>query len=388
MNFIYKMDKAIYYLLILYALVSSISIAAANVAITLAAVLAMVRHIKEPITVKYDKGLATAIGMFLVAVLISAIFAYKPSVGFHRLFTYLYRIFPLVLAIFFIKNKEQLVKVLIVMGSSILIADGHAIWQGVHGNYRTASFSSHPMILAGYLIQMIPLLLVVGFENQFTSVQKRSYFIGVAAISCGALVYNGTRGAWIAAGVVIFLYGLLKVKYNKKAGIIFLTACLFTGMLAMNTPFIKDRLDTITDMKYQSNSERLLLWKSAWHMFLDHPLVGIGAGNFSEVYKPYYISPEAKERELGHAHNNFMQMLAETGAIGISTFLYMFGYILVTMYRRYLLNSQDMWALVAFLVTISLLVQGCTEYNFGDSAVIRMYWFILGLSYAGSRISS
>ncbi|WP_425058561.1 hypothetical protein SCACP_32200 [Sporomusa carbonis] len=40
--------------------------------------------------------------------------------------------------------------------------------------------------------------------------------------------------------------------------------------------------------------------------------------------------------------------------------------------------------LALLLVTISLMVQGLTEYNFDDSAVIRMYWFIVGLAYVAS----
>lgn len=383
MGFIAKIDTVIYYLLLLYALASSISIAAANIAISLAAVLAIVRYYKESLPMNFDKGLGKAIGIFLVAALLSAVFAYKPNIGFERVGIYFYRMIPLVLAILFIKSKEQLIKILIVMASSILIADCYAIWQGLHGNYRANGFGASPMVLAGYLIQMIPLLLIVGLENGCISLQKKAFLLSGAILSCVALIYNGTRGAWIAVVVTLFLYGLLHIKRNKKAVTIFLAGIIFIGMLAFNTPLIKERVQTITDMQGQSNAERILLWKSSWHMFQDHPLVGVGAGNFVEVYRPYYISSKAKEPELGHAHNNFFQMLAETGAIGLSAFVYMFGYILVTMYRRYSQNYQDIWALVAVLVTISLLTQGLTEYNFGNSAVSRMYWFILGLAYVG-----
>ena len=383
MGIVSKMDTMIYYLLLLYALVSSISIAAANIAISLAAVMAIVRYSQERMPVIFDKGLIKAMGIFLIAVLLSAVFAFKPGIALERGATYFYRMLPLVLAIMFIRNKGQLLKILLVMASSIVIADSYAIWQGIHGNYRANAFAASPMVLAGYLIQMIPLLLIVGLEHRAITLQEKVYFLMGAVLSCIALIYNSTRGAWIAVVVTLILYGLLHVKRNKKVVLMFLVGSIFLGMLALNTPLISERVHSITDMQGQSNAERILLWRSSWNMFLDHPLVGVGAGNFVEVYRPYYIFPEAKEPELGHAHNNFMQMLAETGVIGLSAFMYMFGYILVTMYRRYLLDHQDTWALVAFLVTISLLIQGLTEYNFGNSAVSRMYWFILGLSYVG-----
>lgn len=386
MNSVLKMDKIIYYLLLLYALVSSISIAGANIVISLATAVAIVRYSKERIISSFDKGLLKALAIFLGAMLLSAIFAYKPSSGLERVATYFYRMLPLMLAIIFIKNQEQLLRVLIIMGISIGIADVYAIWQGLHGEYRASAFGSHPMILAGYLVQMIPLLLIIGLEYRFISLQKKAYFISVVAISCITLVYNGTRGAWIAIVLTLCLYGLLHIRRNKKIVILFLLVGLLFGGVVITEPVIKDRVYSIVDVNYQSNTERMLLWKSAFNMFKDHPLVGVGAGNFYEVYRPYYILPEAKEPDLSHAHNNFAQMLAETGAIGLSAFVYMFGYILVTMYRRYYQDYQDTWALIAFLVTISFLIQGLTEYNFGNSAVSRMYWFILGLSYVDLRI--
>ena len=387
MNFIYKIDITIYYVLLLYALASSISIAVANIAISLATLLAIVRHIKEPLAMNIDKGLVKAIGVFLLAVFISAIFAYKPIVGFDRLWAYTYRMFPLILAMMFIRNKEQMIKVLIIMGASIFIADSYAIWQGVHGNYRANAFSGHYMVLAGCLIQMIPLLLIVGLENEFISTNIKIYFISTVLISGIALIYNGTRGAWIAVLVALLVYSMINIKENKKIGIGVLTVCLIGGILAVNMPVVKDRALSIVN--YRSNSDdRIPLWISSWHMFKDHPLVGVGPNNFAVVYQSNYILPEAKEPDLGHAHNNFIQMLAETGIIGLSSFVYMFGYILLTMYRRYMIHRQNIWSLVAFIVTISLLVQGLTEYNFGNSAVIRMYWFILGLMYAASNIDS
>lgn len=388
MGFISKIDGMIYYLLLLYALASTLSIAVANIAISLATLMAIVRYSKEPIQMNFDKGLIKVIGVFLGAALLAAIFAYKPSIGFDRVWTYLYRMLPLVLALVFIKNSEQLMKIVIVMSISIVITDAYGIWQAIHGNYRVAAFGSHPMILAGYLIQMILLLLIVGLEQQFLSLQKKCYFVSLAAFSIIILIYNGTRGAWIAVVFTLLLYGLLHIRRNKKVIMIFLVISLFCGVLVISTPVIKDRVSSILDMSNQSNSERVLLWKSAWNMFRDHPLLGVGPGNFVEVYRPYYISPDAKEPELGHAHNNFMQMLAETGIIGLSAFVYMFGYILVTMCNRYLKNQQDIWSLIAVLVTLSLLIQGLTEFNFGNSAVSRMYWFILGLSYVGSRLNS
>jgi len=387
-NFVAKLDFTIYYLLLLYALVSSISIAAQNIVISLATLLVGVRHMKEPIKVKIDKGLLKAIGIFLLSVLISGVFAYKPILAFDKLATYIYCTLPFFLAVICITKKEDLLKICIVMGISILIADCYAIWQGINGNYRANAFSTGPMMFAGYLIQMIPLLLVFGLEKIYIDKGRKIFFIGIMIISCTALIYNGTRGAWIAVCITCLLYGLLNIKKNMKILLGVLAVIVFTGILIINIPIVGNRVHSITDMNEQSHSERVLLWKSSWHMLQDHPFVGIGPGNFSEMYVPNYIRPEAKEPYLRHAHNNFVHMFAEAGVIGGGAFIYMFCYILLAMYRRFMINPRDICALSAFLVTVSLLTQGLTEFNFGNSAVIRMYWFILGLAYVSLNIDS
>lgn len=385
MTFIAKLDQSIYYLLLLYALASSVSIAVANLTISLATLLAVVRQSKQPVKVNFDKGLLTAMAFFLLAALLSAVFAYKPITAFDNLWAYFYRMLPLFLAIAFIRNKEQFIKIVIMMATSLMLSDAYAIWQGVHGNYRAAGFSGHYMMLAGYLILMIPLLLIVGLENKMIATKIKVYFVSTALVSCVALIYNGTRGAWVAVFVTFLVYSLFKMKENKKIAMGILAVCLIGGILAVNIPMVKVRVQSIAH--YQSSSDdRISLWTSAWHMFQDYPVLGIGPGNFPVVYASNYILPQAKEPNLVHAHNNFIHMLAEMGIIGEIAFVYMFGYILFAMYYRYRLNPQDTWTIAAFIITISLLTQGLTEYNFGNSNVIRMYWFMMGLTYAAENL--
>lgn len=370
------LDKAIFYMLLFFAFTSSISIAGGNIAIILASILGVVRYCISPIKPNWDRGIILAIIIFLFSVLLSSIFAHDSLISLNRLWTYFYRFFPFFLAIIFIRDKQQVRTIVALMLISILIADIYAITQGIMGNYRASAFSSHPMAFAGYLIQMIPLMLVLGVEDSSISNRTKTFTLIVVLFSFAALILNGTRGAWIAIVIVLLIFGFMS-KNNRKVFIVLLTSLAVFLAVAINNPAIYNRAVTIADMQYQSNSERLLLWSSAWHMFKDHPLTGVGAENFAEQYHSTYISPNAKERNLGHAHNNFLQILAETGIIGFVSFAYLFGYILVTSYQRYMLGSK--WAFAVFLVTISLLVQGLTEFNFGNSGVIKMYWFILGL---------
>ena len=383
----HALDKSIYYLLMLYAFSSTISIAASNISISLALCLLLFRYYRKPFAIEFPKGLAIVIGLFFATALVSAIFAYQPLVAFERVWAYLFRMAPLILTVFIVREPKQVTQLMLVLSASIMISDIYAIWQGLHGNYRASAFSSHPMILAGFLLQLIPLFLVFAVEDKKLSYKVRYFLYFVSGLSCLALLFNGTRGAWLAVAFTTIMYAILSLKRNpKRTMVVLLVLVLVVGSVIGLSKILHERMDSITDIAHSANAERVLMWKSAWHMFADHWLLGVGPNNYGELYRSQYILPEAQERGLGHAHNNYLHTMAELGIVGFMTFCLMFGYILYTKYSD--ASNGQVWGTAVMLVTVSLLIQGVTEYNFGNSAVMRLYWFILGLSYTQAALKN
>ncbi|HMM42898.1 MAG TPA: O-antigen ligase family protein, partial [Thermomicrobiales bacterium] len=66
--------------------------------------------------------------------------------------------------------------------------------------------------------------------------------------------------------------------------------------------------------------ERMAHWQAGWHMFEDHPLTGVGIGNFNERYPDYFVRTEFRYSQ-GHAHNYYIHTLAETGIVGLVVYL-------------------------------------------------------------------
>ena len=78
------------------------------------------------------------------------------------------------------------------------------------------------------------------------------------------------------------------------------------------------RFATALNLSAGSGFIRVNLWQSAWAMWLDHPLLGVGPDNFLYAYRSFYILPAAwKEPELSHAHNLILDPLARIGALGL-----------------------------------------------------------------------
>ncbi len=65
--------------------------------------------------------------------------------------------------------------------------------------------------------------------------------------------------------------------------------------------------------------ERLAHWEAARRMWVQAPWLGIGTGNYAVVYPSVNIRRWAEP--LGHAHNIYLNTLAETGLIGLLAFL-------------------------------------------------------------------
>ncbi len=68
-----------------------------------------------------------------------------------------------------------------------------------------------------------------------------------------------------------------------------------------------------------STAERLAHWIVGLHMFFDHPLLGVGIGNYPDAYPHYFVTIFTDP--LGHAHNYYINIAAETGSIGLIAYL-------------------------------------------------------------------
>jgi len=377
-----KLDNSIFWTLLLYAFVSSLSNGAANVAAFLALVLAVVRTYLSPIKPPIGKGLLLALGFFIFALVVSSVFAYDRMASIDAIRGHFFRMTMFFITVTFVNNKRQAVALVSTLLFSMFISDIYAIWQGLNGDHRAQAFTHNPMIFAGYLQVAIPLAFLFGLEKGIIGRHRSMFFLFCGALSLVALLYNGTRGAWLAVGGVILFYILLNLQKQPRKVLWGLTIFLIILSILLVIPDFRTRLLSINNFTTDlSIKERFAMWQSAWHMFVDHPLTGIGPGNFNLLYKTKYILAEATSDRFYHAHNNFLHFLAETGMLGFSAFVWLICSIMTSTLRAYL-TQNNLCGFIAFLITASLMLQGFTQYTFGDSAVIRMYWFVLGIMYA------
>ncbi len=209
------------------------------------------------------------------------------------------------------------------------------------GHLRAYGTFQQPNPYAGYLGYLAPVAASLALAPFIRWTQSRQGCdLGRAAgLGTGALVLaagigmSWSRGGWLALSAawaaVVGLSGRRAAIAVAGLGIIVaaiigLGGGHLPGPIAARVHDLGDYLigpdparTEITDANF-AVLERLAHWQAGLAMFADHPWLGVGIGNYATAY-PGYALPRWYE-PLGHAHNVFINFLAEAGVVGLAAF--------------------------------------------------------------------
>jgi putative inorganic carbon (hco3(-)) transporter len=174
-------------------------------------------------------------------------------------------------------------------------------------------------------------------------------YYGVAAAACGAaLLMSYSRGAWLGFGVS---GGVMLLAFPRKTWVSVALvggAALLLALLAASGRLpasLTARLSSVTEDIFSVQDvrgvdidpnnyaviERLAHWQAAINMATDRPWLGVGIGNYEVAYPAYRLINW--KFPLGHAHNYYLNVLAETGIIGLVAYTTLLLSILVFAWR-------------------------------------------------------
>jgi len=157
-----------------------------------------------------------------------------------------------------------------------------------------------------------------------------------AVLLLGGLIASWGRGAWLGFGAAVTVMVFLAPRQWWRGALLMAAAGFLVALLWLAgflPPSIQDRIDNALteftgfgDMRGVAIStdnfaivERLAHWQAATYMASARPFTGVGLGNYEVVYPRYGIP--SWPRPLGHAHNDYLNLLAETGMIGLAAYL-------------------------------------------------------------------
>ena len=391
-----SLDSAMYQVVLLMAFAVMLSTAVASIAVGLGTLFIIVWSVRHKRLPPFDSNILEVLAVYLVLQVFIAMMSWEPWNSLREVVGEVHRLFPLIFAMTFVKKREQLCGVLIATLLAFLINDVAGIYQYVvKGEPRAFGFNHTPTFYGSFMLMQIPLLIYVAQLEILPTLWKRLAAF-TAGLSLICLVLSMTRGAWLAFIMVVVVFVVLEKRFRRLTAKICAGLAILFLIVALASPQIQERLSTMTSTKFQSNTERVLMWKAAAEIFYDYPISGVGQKMYVNAYNKYYIDRGARERagvigEEGHTHphNNLLQRASEGGLIGLASFIGLYAYFFWKFFTQY--KREKIFAfgagMAAILILAGLQFEGLTDTNMNQVPIMREFWLLAGTLIAAEKIS-
>ena len=250
---------------------------------------------------------------------------------------------------------------------------------------RIKASMHNPNDFGSYLITVVPILLsLVLFHLKGL---KRWVLVLAGFMSLFCMFFTFQRIVGVAFLIIMILFSAIK---KDKKPLIILSALILVSAYFLPKTILQWSVHHLNpyDFFIEAGGRRWH-WQAAMNMIRAHPIIGIGVNTFSASYDKYKISTDPLSGF--YAHNTYLQLTAEIGLIGLAVFIAM----IISAVRGWWLNYRKINAaglqaisLGVFAGFVGYLVSGILESNFQYSNLTVLFWVMMGLMAAISRIST
>jgi O-antigen ligase len=203
------------------------------------------------------------------------------------------------------------------------------------------------------------------------------YFWGLIVI-----VLTGSRNAYISCFLTVIL--LMAMMYACRD---WLTFKIIGAGILIATIFVVSFAPPVFYQRIHQNlgsDGRIYLLEVSKQIYEEHPVAGIGIGNWGTVYKERFELP-GKEKNIKSPHNIYIQTTNESGLIGLVGLLALFGFQAGTLWKSGFLDRSNSlrtlrWTGSVCIVLAVIFVSGLFDYDFFSRHPMHLYWFYWGLA--------
>ena len=238
---------------------------------------------------------------------------------------------------------------------------------------------------AGLMELLIPLALVPLVLGKVR--RERLTVVGLFAVMpIAALFLSASRGGIVSFLVqfALLIYLLLRRRGLAKS-LLAVSAVLLAALTIVTWLGVGQILQRFSSMQTLEVTEgkRAAMRRGAWHIFLDHPLAGTGLGTLEIVYPPYETLYDAKV--VNHAHNDYLEALAETGALGGLCCAWFLGVLLfksLSLFRQRDFSFPGALQLSGIVACAGFLVHALVDFNFHIPSNLWLFFLMAHLGTA------
>ena len=253
-------------------------------------------------------------------------------------------------------------------------------YRALPATYGNPNFAGHVLAIA---LVLLAGLVVDAWQRKGWCVDISLYLLP-GALMLTHLGLTHMRGGPVALFVALFFtlayLGAQRIGRTRTDGaLVSLAACvalLGTATIAglVLAPWLG--LDSSLQL-------RLHGYVGAAALFLDNPILGVGPGNYAFHNIPHWSDFEAlwyalEGKRNFHVHNEWLEMAAECGVLGIATFIGLFVFAIAIFFQNPWLTAEKHWAL--FLAIPAAVVAIATDACFGfnlHAPVSAGFFFLL-----------
>ncbi|MFS0783787.1 O-antigen ligase family protein [Bacillus sp. 1P06AnD] len=281
---------------------------------------------------------------------------------------------------------------------------------------RVDSTMQNPNYYSAFLNYVIPFLLL--FSVAYYRDKKRQFlFFAFYSLYLVNLILTYTRAAWVTMAASFILLAVMMPKrflvnvfkpfmlslfFALSIGVYFLPdvpARTLSAIYAIEKIAFpnwahnkSEETDQKKDMAHEENNEttnkavvsRMTLWKTGWYMYRDNPLLGVGIGNYYIRYKDFVTA--YPELDIGHetysVHNSYLKVAAETGTIGILSFLTIYIVYFVYCLSLYMKQRQAIGKVIGgglIIGSVCYMVQNLSNNIIFIPQLNVLFWLVGGL---------
>ena len=219
---------------------------------------------------------------------------------------------------------------------------------------------------AGFAELVLPMSLVPLLLGRVR--RERMILVGILAIiPLSALLLSASRGGIVGLGAELAFAVLIVVlqktggRHLFVGGMVLLVAFGTVAWLGVNQ--VLARFSSLQTLEV-TQSKRAAMRRGTWRIFVDHPVIGTGLGTLQQVYPPYETLFDGKI--VNHAHNDYLEALAETGIVGGACCAWFLGVVFIGALRFWQKEGNSFantLRLCGWAACCGLLVHSLVDFN-------------------------
>ncbi len=246
----------------------------------------------------------------------------------------------------------------------------------------------NPNPLGGFLAMIFPLAVSAAIIDRGLT---RRLLWGFCALALAATIHpTRSKGAMVACAAAALLYLILLARQNERlrklavgVAIVGVIVVIGAGIVAWQDSAAQAAVSHLLHLDTPSNMFRMLTWKGTARMFEAYPWIGIGPGAFKYAFPKYAIAGYVEA-----AHENYLQVFAETGLVGGLSFLWLLGAVLFTGARAIAVAKDfagRVWTIGGICAVVALMVHSLLDYDWYIGAINFSFWLVAGILASRSQ---